>query len=353
MDALERSWLDPSNYKRLSEAPGPASVTRVMEEFEVLSQSGRLSQFHPMATGFSPLDDILNGGMRPGELAVIGGPYGVGKTILALQIARNFVVSGEQNKAMYICYEHDRAHLLTRLLCLESAETGDRDSALTLRKLSQLSFNPLETGGVIAQLRDDARYHDLIARIDGYADRLILAKASGVYTSLQEIQQWARSMQSDPDGHTAVIVDYLQKVPVNRDLLRTEDEITTYLTHGLKDLAMSEGIQVIAVAASDRTGLQSQRMRLSDMRGSSALQYETDIGLVLNSKYDIVSREHLIYNLADAETMRSWVVLSVEKNRAGRHAVDMEFALDAAHFRIMPQGDFVRERLVDGKAILT
>ncbi len=58
-------------------------------------------------------------------------------------------------------------------------------------------------------------------------------------------------------------------------------------------------------------------MRLSDLRGSSALQYETDIGLVLNSKYDIVSREHLIYNLSDAETMRGWVVLSVEKNRAG------------------------------------
>ncbi len=31
----------------------------------------------------------------------------------------------------------------------------------------------------------------------------------------------------------------------------------------------------------------------------------------------------------------------------------MEFALDAAHFRIVPQGDFVRERLVDGKAVLT
>jgi replicative DNA helicase len=74
---------------------------------------------------------------------------------------------------------------------------------------------------------------------------------------------------------------------------------------------------------------------------------------VLNSKFDIVSREHLIYNLSDAESMRSWVVMSIEKNRAGRHAVDMEYALDAAHFRILPEGDFVRERLVDGKAVLT
>jgi hypothetical protein len=93
-------------------------------------------------------------------------------------------------------------------------------------------------------------------------------------------------------------------------------------------------------------------MRLADLRGSSALQYDTDVGLVMNNKYDIVSREHLIYNLSNAEAMRNWIVLSVEKNRAGRHAVDMEFALDASHFRIVPQGSFVRERLIDGKAVV-
>jgi hypothetical protein len=109
---------------------------------------------------------------------------------------------------------------------------------------------------------------------------------------------------------------------------------------------------MIAIAAADRLSLHAKRMRLSDMRGSSAVQYETDIGLVLNNKYDIVSREHLLYNLTDAESMRNWVVLSVEKNRAGRHAVDMEYVLDAAHFRIVSQGDFVRERLIDGKSVM-
>jgi len=323
-----------------------------MEDFEAMAATGRLSQFQPMATGFTPLDDILNGGIRPGELMVIGGPYGVGKTILALQIARNVVVSNEQNRAMYVCYEHDRTHLLSRLLCLESA-SEPRENVLTLRKLAQMSANATEAGGLIAMLRDDPRYEPTVRKIEDYADRLILAKASGAYTTLPEIRQWAESLQGDQKGHVLVVVDYLQKIPVNRDLLHSEDEVTTFLTHGLKDLALAEGLQIVAIAASDRMGLQSQRMRLSDLRGSSALQYETDVGLMLNSKFDIVSREHLIYNLSDAESMRSWVVLSVEKNRAGRHAVDMEYALDAAHFRILPDGDFVRERLVDGKAVLT
>jgi len=50
--------------------------------------------------------------------------------------------------------------------------------------------------------------------------------------------------------------------------------------------------------------------------------------------------------------MRNWVVLTVEKNRAGRTAVDMEYALDAVHFRMVATGDFVRERLVDERVIL-
>jgi replicative DNA helicase len=50
--------------------------------------------------------------------------------------------------------------------------------------------------------------------------------------------------------------------------------------------------------------------------------------------------------------MRNWVVMTVEKNRAGRHAVDMQYMQDASHFRMLAQGDFVRDRLVDNKLIL-
>jgi replicative DNA helicase len=336
----------------LRETLGPATVAQVMDEVEDMAAQGGMAQFHPVPTGFRPLDDILNGGLRPGELMVIGGPYGVGKTILGLQIARNVVSEYEDHRALYICYEHSRAHLLSRLICLESAEQKN-ESALTLRQLSQLSPEPHHTSGLISELRHNRRYANVVRAIDGYGRRLVLAKASGAYTTLQEIQRWVDALlKAEDTSHLLVVVDYLQKVPVDRDLFQTEDEVTTYLTHGLKELALSRGIQMMAIAAADRLSLHAKRMRLSDMRGSSALQYETDIGLVLNNKYDIVSREHLIYNLTDAESMRNWVVLSVEKNRAGRHAVDMEFTLDAAHFRIVPQGDFVRERLIDGKAVV-
>jgi len=342
-----------TQQKWLREQPGPASVAQVIDEFEAMARTGQRSQFRPLATGFIPLDEILNGGLRPGELMVIGGPYGVGKTILALQMARNAVLSDPHAKAIYICYEHDRTHLLSRLICLESAErdTNGGSDSLTLRKLGKLTYSPIEASGLISLLRRDRRYVDMLRTIDSYADRLILARAGGTHT-LQDIQRWVEDLQTPGTSQILVAVDYLQKIAFKHDRYMDEDELTTQLSHGLKELALAQGVPVVAIAAADRPSLKGQRMRFADLRGSSALQYEADVGLVLNNKYDIVSREHLIYNLSDAEAMRNWLVMTVEKNRAGRNTVDMEYALDGAHFRLMPEGAFVRERLIDGKAVL-
>ena len=60
----------------------------------------------------------------------------------------------------------------------------------------------------------------------------------------------------------------------------------------------------------------------------------------------------MVYNLSQADAMRNCVVMSVEKNRAGRNAVDMEYTLDAAHFRFITDGGYVRDRLIDEKVTL-
>jgi replicative DNA helicase len=224
---------------------------------------------------------------------------------------------------------------------------------LTLRRIAELALNT-SGQGVLARLRRIPRYAQLLDAMQVYANRLILVKASGDHSTLDDVRRWTEEAldAGAGSGRLLVVVDYLQKIPVRRAALEPETELTTFLTQGLKEMAMSMGIQVIAIAASDRLGLKAKRMRLADLRGSSALQYEADIGLVLNNKYAILSREHMIYNPSGADAYRDWVVMSVEKNRAGRNAVDMEYQLDASHFRIVSQGDFVRERLVDEKVVM-
>lgn len=330
----------------------PATLAEVMEEVEQEVAGGNVEYLRPLATGFTPLDDILNGGLRRGELLVIGGPTGVGKTIWGLQVARNVVHNDADAAALFVCYEHTRAHLLLRLLCLESAELGYKDDALTMRKLTELSLNARPGVGLLGMLRRMPRYAAVLDAVASYAGRMIVVNASGDHSTLADIRTWTEEALAAGPSRLLLIVDYIQKIPVERAALESESEVTTYLAQGLKELSMSLQIPVIAIAASDRPGLKSKRMRLADLRGSSALQYEADVGLVLNNKYAIISREHMVYNPSQAEAMRNWVVISVEKNRAGLGAVDMEHILDAAHFRIVPSGNFVRERLVDDKVIL-
>jgi replicative DNA helicase len=343
----------PTQHDILLAETGPATLTKVMGELDSLVASGETERFRPLPTGFSPLDEVMSGGIRRGELMIFGGQYGVGKTIFGLQVARNVVRNDPNAKAMVICYEHDRVHLLMRLLCLESAEMLNNQSALTLRQLSRMMTRSTDGVGLLHHLRNMPTYKPVVDVIESYAERLVLVKASGATSDIMRIGEWMKeAVPTDEAHHFLVVVDYLQKIPVNTSRLSPELEITTYLAQSLKEFAMSLNIPILAVAASDRDGLKSKRMRLNDLRGSSALQYEADIGIILSNKHKIVSREHLVYNLVSAEKMRNWVVFSIEKNRAGRNAIDLEFALDAAHFRFVTKGNFVRDRLIDEKVTL-
>jgi replicative DNA helicase len=312
--------------------------------------SGATARYRPLPTGFRPLDDVLSGGLRPGELLVVGGPFGVGKTIFGLQVARNAVHDHAGAAAMVISYEHDRTHLMSRLLCLESAE-HDGENALTLRKLADLALHTGPDQGLISRLSTVPSYRNAVARMEQYAARLLLVKGSGVISTLEVVNRWAQELAAA--GKPALlVVDYLQKIPGGKSTQLPEAETITHLAQGLKEVAMSLGIAVLAISASDREGLKAKRMHLADLRGSSALQYEADIGLVFNNKYEIISREHLVYNLSQGEAMRNWIIMSVEKNRAGRAAVDMEYLLDASHFRLVSDGGYVRERLIDERVTL-
>ena len=127
-----------------------------------------------------------------------------------------------------------------------------------------------------------------------------------------------------------------------------EEERVPLVVEALKDLALDMSIPVLATVAADKKGLAAgKRMRVQDLRGSSALAYEPDIVLILNDKYDVVARHHLMYNLANAGRYRRWVIMSIEKNRSGADKVDLEFRKRFEQARFEPGGGYVAEELVD------
>ena len=88
-------------------------------------------------------------------------------------------------------------------------------------------------------------------------------------------------------------------------------------------------------------------MRVHDLRGSSALAYEADIVLILNDKYDVVARHHLVYDLGNAERYRTWVVMTLEKNRYGVDKVELEFQKHFEEGRFEAAGQYVVEQLIE------
>ena len=153
-------------------------------------------------------------------------------------------------------------------------------------------------------------------------------------------------LESDPEANIVLFVDYLQKVAMHPEP-PVEAEKITQVTESLKDMALTYKIPIICVVAADKEGLQSRRLRLHHLRGSSALMYECDVAVILNDKFNTVSKVHLAYDPVRAETFKDWVVFTVEKNRGGPNLLDLEFRKDFLHFRFDPEGNLVQEKLID------
>lgn len=289
------------------------------------------------STGFTPLDDYLGGGLRGGELTLLGGPQGLGKTLLGLQLARNVVSAG--GRATVISYEHDVDQLLERLLVLEGAISAGA-SAPTMEDVRR-SLSARSQQSLVDRLGPSGTA--AVEALDAYGDRLRLFRASGARTGIPQLRELA---EQDSDTPPLLVVDYLQKVSASH-IAGGEDERVTYVVESLKDLALDTGCAVLAVVAADKAGLAGDRVRLHHLRGSTALAYEADVALLLNDKFDIVARHHLMYGTAGTERYHDWVVCSIEKNRNGVAGVDLEFEKDFAHARFHPHGRVVAEILAD------
>ncbi|MEO8208650.1 MAG: DnaB-like helicase C-terminal domain-containing protein, partial [Chloroflexota bacterium] len=98
----------------------PRSALDVLVDVNDKVVTGKLAEYQAVPLGLTPLDKTIGGGLRPGELLLLGGAQGTGKTTMALQMARNVAASG-QASVLYLCFEHDEPYLLNRLIALESA----------------------------------------------------------------------------------------------------------------------------------------------------------------------------------------------------------------------------------------
>jgi replicative DNA helicase len=322
------------------------SLTDVLDQANNRLRGGAHAAARVWPTGFDVLDRNLAGGFRSGELILLAGAQGLGKTTWALQAARNVARSGRS--VLFFSFEHDAQTMLIRLVALEAGFIADTE-APTVAQI-RAAFEDL-TGprGTVADRLDEAGKGGAqgIEAVESYADHMVLHRSTGSRTTLETITDAIEEVRHQTGQLPIVFVDYLQKVKVSNGPSAEEDRVTM-VVEGLKDLALDVDIPVVAIVAADKAGLEAgKRMRVNNLRGSSALAYEADTVLILNNKFDVVARHHLVYNLGSAERFKQWVVLSIEKNRSGKDGIDLEFKKRFEVGRFDPEGQVVTEKLVD------
>jgi replicative DNA helicase len=274
-------------------------VDSALDYVEMLIQRG--GELTGVPTGFRDFDEIT-GGLQAGELTVIAARPSMGKTALALNIARNAAINHDKKAAIFSLEMTKRA-LALRMLASEAS----------------IDFSGFRKGfGRPDDLRKLTQAGGKLADADVWIDD------SGLITIL-EIKAKCRRLSSER-GLDLVIVDYLQLAHGDTPTHRKDLEIAE-ISHGLKALAKELDIPVIALSQLNRGPEQrdpdKRRPNMGDLRESGAIEQDADV-------IAFIYRDE-VYN--PTEENRGIAELIVAKQRNGpTGTVKLQFSARYAQF---------------------
>lgn len=204
-----------------------------------------------MRCGIEPLD-VRWSGLCGGQMIVIAGRPGNGKTTLAMNIAQSVARGGKS--VLVFSFEMHAIELTDKLV---SADSG----------------NPLR-GLKVGEIEADGwgRIVDSVTAMRG----MRLAIDTGTSRSIDQIRLTCRA-HALRHGLDLVIVDYLQQVSApGAETRRNEVE---QVSRGLKLMALEMGIPVIALSQMSRAveSRGDKRPVLSDLRESGSIEQDADI----------------------------------------------------------------------------
>jgi len=204
-------------------------------------------------TGFSHLDNLTSG-LQNSDLIILAARPSMGKTALALNIARNAAVDAGVPVAIF-SLEMSKEQLSLRLLCAEARIDSSR----------------LRSG--FFSMEDWERLTDAAGVLS--AAPIFIDDSPSL--SAMEVRAKARRLKMDKNIGL-IIIDYLQLMQGRVSAERRDLEISE-ISRSLKALAKEINLPVIALSQLNRMLEQrnDRRPRLSDLRESGALEQDADV----------------------------------------------------------------------------
>lgn len=246
----------------------------------IMSRAGSLTG---IPTGYPDLDE-LTGGLQNGELVILAARPSMGKTALALNIARNAAMDHQKKVAVFSLEMTTRA-LVLRLL---SSEARVDFSIFRSKYVPTRDFTRLSQAGT------------RLAAADVWIDD------SGSLTIL-EIKAKCRRLKADK-GLDLAVLDYLQLAHSDGRRDRKDLEIAE-ISQGLKALAKELSIPVVALSQLNRGPEQrdpdKRRPNMGDLRESGAIEQDADL-------IAFIYRDH-VYN-KEADPHHAELIIAKQRN---------------------------------------
>ena len=285
LDDAERKIFAVSHHSlRQSFLPVRDALAEAWERIDNLHKGQGVTRGVP--TGFEKLDNLL-AGLQKSDLVILASRPSLGKTALALDIARNAAVIHKVPVGIF-SLEMSTQQLVDRFIAAEA----------------HVDLWKLRTGRLSEQSNDFQRINDALARL---AEAPIYIDDEASATVLQ-MRAMARRLKSENELGL-IIVDYLQLMQPRTQSDSMVQQITE-ISRSLKQLARELDVPVLALSQLSRAVEQRHPPipRLSDLRESGAIEQDADVVM-------FIYRSDKVKGLRDARP--NIAEIHIEKHRNG------------------------------------
>jgi replicative DNA helicase len=243
-------------------------------------------QLRGVHTGFAELDNKLSG-FQKSDLIILAARPSMGKTSLALDIARKAAVNHKVPVAIF-SLEMSSQQLVDRMLSAES----------------QVDAWKIRTGHNLSVSEDFKAIGDAISRLSDAP--IYIDDQPG--NNILKMRAVARRLKNEK-GLGLIVVDYLQlMLPTNAN--RNNDNLVqqvTEISRSLKNLARELEVPVLALSQLSRAVEQrGGKPRLSDLRDSGSIEQDADVVMFIHREAD-----------QDAGGKKEEAEIMIEKHRNG------------------------------------
>jgi replicative DNA helicase len=207
--------------------------------------------------GLPDLDAVIRG-LRPGNLAIIAGRPGTGKTVLGVGLADQIAIRNK-GSALIFSLEMVQTELAKRSLAAMSGVSQDR----------------IESGDALKSGDDIVRITSAVSVMSG-ADVRICDKPALTFSRICSIARF----QHRAKPLDVIVIDYLGLITSEQNSKhQNRNQELGAISRGLKALAKELGIPIVALAQLNR-GIESRadsKPKMSDLRDSGEIEQDADM----------------------------------------------------------------------------